>query len=270
VVEGKECKGWGERDRVKEKREGCREKGKESMANILTIALARRMNLRNEMDVVAHNLANVNTAAYKGEQLLFRDFLERTNYRESYITVQDYKTFRNTTEGSLRTTNNPLDVAIQGEGFFSVQGDVGIRYSRQGQFSLDLERNLVNSSGYQVLDEGQAAITIPVEATDITVAPDGTISSQIGIIGRIGVVTFDDVQDMDRAESGHYITDQAPIPIEVPTLVQGMLEESNIQPILEITKMMEILRETQRLQKTIDEQHERIKKMVEKIGSPSQ
>lgn len=238
------------------------------MSNILDIALARRMALRNKMDVVAHNIANANTAAYRGEKLLFRKFLEKTGHGEEYVTVQDYRTFRDITEGSLRTTNNALDVAIQGEGYFAVQGTRGIRYTRQGQFSLDLDRNLVNSSGYQVLDDAQAAINIPIEATDITIAPDGTISSQIGIIGTIGVVNFEAPQQMDRAEDGLYITEQPIIPIETPILVQGMLEESNIKPIIEITEMMQILRETQRLQKIIDNQHERIKKMVEKIGNP--
>ena len=240
------------------------------MANIFNIALARQMNLANELNIIAHNIANMNTVAYKSEKLLFREFLEKSGPDEAYVTVQDHRTIRDTREGSLRRTNNPLDVAIQGDGYFAIQGAGGIRYSRQGQFSLDLDRNLVNSAGYQVLDDAQAAIVIPIEATDVTIAPDGTISSQIGILGQIGIFNFEDNQNIARVENGLYLTEQPPILNEAPVLLQGMLEESNVTPVLEMTDMMALLREHQRMKKVIDEQHELVKKMIDKVGGSRQ
>ncbi len=220
------------------------------------IALSRQMALENQMSVVANNIANMNTAGFKGEALRFEQYLIDTDRSEDVSFVVDHGTLRDLTDGPITTTGNALDVAISGDAFFAVETEKGERYTRDGHFQVSPFGELATSNGHLVLDNAGGAIPIPPNAGIISIAADGTISNQDGVIGRIGLVRFDNNQALEREGSSLFRTDQGPLPIEEAFVVQGAIEGSNVQGVLEMTKMMQTVRAFQNTQKMIEIGHE--------------
>jgi flagellar basal-body rod protein FlgF len=212
------------------------------MQNSEFISLSLQTALRVQMDVVANNLANMNTTAFKSEHTLFKEYLVETENGEDVSFVQDWGLVRDTTAGKLDTTGNPLDIAISGDGYFVVETDSGIQYTRNGHFRLNDVGQLVSSDGSLVLDDGGQPILFTEFDTNIKIAGDGTISSDAGVLGRLDVVNFENQQLLKKASNSKYTTDQAPFPATAVTTLQGMIEGSNVNPILEMTDMIRVNR----------------------------
>lgn len=236
------------------------------MENALYIGLSRQAALRREMDVIAHNIANTNTPAYKGEKMIFEEFLVKPGDGERISLVQDIGLSRDLSEGPAQPTGNPFDVAIHGDGYFAVETPLGERYTRHGRFQLDANNQLVTSAGHPV--QGQAGpVTIPAGGGPISIAADGTISNEDGIIGVLQVVNFEDEQALRRAANGLYSTeDQEPQAVDNPTMSQGMIEGSNVESILEMTRMMTVSRRYQSLKSFMDKEDERLTQMITTLG----
>lgn len=239
------------------------------------IALSSQGALRREMDAIAHNLANMNTTGFKGERMMFVDHLQRSrtgdfiaDQRLSF--VRDVASFTDTAEGPIEQTDNTLDVAIHGDGYFAVQTPGGERYTRNGSFRLDNGGQLVTQDGRPVLSNAGAPIFFAPEDTSITISGDGAVSTENGPLGKLRIVTFDNNLDLQSMGDGLYNTNQQPIDKLNPQLVQGALEKSNIQAIVEMTRMIEVNREYSRAQKLIDREDERIRKMVRELPVLSQ
>ena len=239
------------------------------------IALSSQGALRREMNSIAHNMANMNTTGFKAERMMFVDHIQRSrtgdfiaDQRLSY--VRDVASFRDTTEGPIEQTSNPLNVAIHGEGFFAVQTPDGESYTRNGNFRLDNGGQLVTQDGRPVLSDAGAPIFFAPEDSTITISGDGTVSTENGQLGKLRVVTFDNAQDMQAMGGGLLSTTQLPIDKQDAEVMQGALEKSNIQAILEMTRMMEVNREYSRAQKLMDREDERIRKMVRELPGLSQ
>ena len=137
------------------------------MKNTLYIALSRQTSLWNQLDMVSNNLANVNTAGYKGVQAHFTEHLSRSKTDEKLIDdrlsfTHDFGIVRDFTEGAFSSTGNPLDVAIHGDGYFVIETPQGIQYSRNGQFKLNSDGMIVNSNGILtgVLTDGDIRRTL--------------------------------------------------------------------------------------------------------------
>ena len=241
------------------------------MENALLIGLSRQMAVTREMATIANNLANMNTTAYKSEAMLFEQYLmpdaseESTDKRITF--VQDFGQHRNMRDGALQTTANPFDVAIIGEGFFRVQTETGVLYTRNGHFQLDAEGQLVTSTGAPVLSEGGSPIRFAQDETGITIARDGTISSDQGQRGRLAIVSFENPQDMRNVGNTMLDTDQAEIAPENIRLMQGALEGSNVQPIVEMTNMIEVSRSYASAQKLIDQADQMRRQAIQELGT---
>lgn len=238
------------------------------MENTSYIALSRQAALWRQLEVVANNMANANTPAYKGEQMMFREFLmdTRSSARATgtkVAFVQDLGVLRDTREGPLTRTENPLDMAIHGEGYFQIETEAGMRYTRNGHFRLDDGGMLVTSQGFAVLDTADNPIILAPNESQINVASDGTVSTENGQVAKLKVVRFENDQELRKAGDGLYETTLDPEAIDRPSIVQGMMEESNVQPVVEITRMTQILREYQGVQKMIDAEHERQLKAIQ-------
>ncbi len=237
------------------------------MDNTSYVALSRQMTLERQMSVVAGNIANMNTAGYKTEHLLFEQVLERAGKPGRVAFVQDVGLIRDLGPGALETTGNPLDLAINGEGYFTVETENGPRYTRSGHFSLNGEGAIVTSGGHPLLDAGGAAIQLPPEVGGISIARDGTISTNDGIVARIGLVRFADDTRLGREGDSLLVTDQVPEPVDAPDIAQGRLERSNVQPILEMTRMMETVRAFQNTQRLLETHHEMVRRVIEQAAS---
>lgn len=211
--------------------------------NTSYIVLSRQMAIQRQMDVIANNIANMSTTAFKTERVLFEEYLiEDPDTGESFAYVRDYGTTRDLQQGEFKPTANPLDVAIAGDGYFSVETVDGIRYTRNGQFRVDTEGYLTVSSGERLLDNGQQPIALDSSDSAIDVAADGTVSNSSGAVAKIGVVSFLDQQNLLPVGNALYQTEEIPTPIDNPELVQGMVESSNVTPILEMTRMIQASR----------------------------
>ena len=220
------------------------------------------------MDMVANNLANMNTTAYKGDKLMFVQHLIKSRGSESFIPdklafTRDVAEYRNFADGPIRSTGNSLDVAIKGEGYLVVETDNGDRYTRAGQLQLSPDGQLVTDDGHPVLSDAGAPFFFGPTDTDIEIARDGTLSTNNGVLGKIRLVRFDKAQELTPEGGQLWNTDQTPINVENPEIIQGSLEDSNVQPILELTRMIDVHRAYDQVRTFIDQEDQRQRKLLE-------
>lgn len=241
------------------------------MQNTTTIALSRMTAQQRAMDVTANNIANVNTPGYRAERLLFADFLVKASPRglpsgaQTIVLPQDRASYRDTQQGAITQTANPLDLALSGDGYFTVQTPRGPRLTRAGHFELSPTGGIVDSLGNALLDTAGRPLQVATADTNITITADGTISSENGKIGRIGVVQPADPYKL-KAEGGRlYRTDEPPVPVERPKMIQGAIETSNIAPTVELTRMMRELREFEFTSKMIQTEADRQQNAIDKL-----
>ena len=240
------------------------------MENSGYLALARQVALDHALDISANNLANLRTSGYKAEKLLFEQYVQRAtspvtppNEMSSVVQVGTFTDYR---PGDFEQTGNQLDFAIQGDGFFAVQDPAGTRYTRSGNFRVDDTGQIVTQDGLPVLDAGGSAIQLPAEARQVTVSGDGKVSADGNVVGEIGVMQFTDSQSLVREGNGLYSSTAQATQATDAKVVQGMIEGANVQPVLEITHMMDILRNFQAAQQMVDSQHEMAIDAINKIA----
>lgn len=236
------------------------------MSSTAYIALSAQSALQQRMTVVANNIANASTPGFKAQSMIFAEYLAKTSGPEPVSFVRTLGTVRDTMQGALNWTRNALDLALQGEGYFKIDTPNGIAYTRNGQFQLDTRGQIVTSQGYPVLGQGDAPIVIPQNAGSIAIAADGSISTLQGQAGRVAVVTFDRPQDLIPSAAGLYVTDETPAPTAKGTVVQGAVEGANVNPIVEMTRLLDISRSYTSAQNLIDSEDQRIGNAINQLG----
>ena len=237
------------------------------MDNAAYVTLTRMTGLRREMQVVANNIANASTTGFRREGMVFSEFVigaGRTEPSLSMALGNTRQTFQQ--QGALEQTNGAFDLAVEGEGFFQLDTAQGVRLTRAGMFTPNQAGELVNMDGHRLLDAGGAAVFVPPDADQITIARDGTVSADGDPIGQIGLVRPEDPVTMRRAEGTLFVVDGAIEPVEAPAILQGFLESSNVDPILEMTRMIEVQRAYERGQKLLESEDERIRSVVQTLG----
>ncbi|WP_300056596.1 flagellar hook-basal body complex protein [uncultured Roseobacter sp.] len=212
------------------------------MENAGYTTLTRQSGLMREMRIVANNIANAATSGYRQEGMVFSEYVMSVDGASSLSMGQG--NVRNTSfeQGTLTQTGGTFDFAIEGDGFFLIETPAGERLSRSGAFSPNAQGDLVNMDGYRVLDAGGAPVFIPPGATDIAVSADGTISSDGNPIGQIGVVQPLNPREMIREDGVMFRADDGYEPAEGARVLQRFVENSNVNSILQITRMIEVQR----------------------------
>lgn len=235
------------------------------------VALSRMVALQRQADMTAHNIANANTPGFKASRMLFSDYLvnqRRVDQQAAARTVQfvqDRGTHREMATGALQTTGNAFDVALAGEGFLVFDTPRGERYGRNGRLTLDADGRLVGTDGYPVLSAAGQPIVIPQDQGRISIATDGTISTEEGEIGRLNVVRFEDPQALRAEGVTLYAADAPPLPVDRPVVMQGVVEESNVQPVVELTMLMAQMREFQFASQFVEREGERQAQAIERL-----
>ena len=241
------------------------------MENTGYIALSRQSVLRRKMDVIANNLANMTTPAFKGEDMMFVEHLKKTGENDRVSLVQDLALLRNVSEGPMTKTENPLDLAISGQGYFAVQTLDGERYTRNGTFQLDAQGQIVTTQGDPVLGVDGNPITIPLNEPQISIARDGSVSAGETLIGRLQVVSFENEQTLEKQSNSLLDRgEQEPQAADESEVVQGMIEGSNIQGIVEVTRMINTIRSYTATSKLVDQEHERQRRAIQVLASTQQ
>ncbi|MFD2262355.1 flagellar basal-body rod protein FlgF [Lacibacterium aquatile] len=242
------------------------------MENTLPIAVSRMTSLRNSMNTTANNLANANTTGFRGEKTLFQEYLSQTGTpgnRESLSMVQDIATYRDFSEGSMTSTGNPMDLALRGDGFLVVGHPAQDLYTRAGALHLDNERRLVTSEGYPLLGQNNQAIQIPEDAGEVMIDAKGVVSvrenNQTNEIGRLQLVRFGDNQQLRPAGGSMFATDQTPLQTEEAQVVQGFIEGSNVKPVMEVTQMIEVMRDYASVAKIMEVEDQRMRDAANKL-----
>ena len=226
------------------------------MENTLLIGLSRQMTLERQMDVVANNVANVNTSGYKADKSLFEEYLKSGAHEDNFVGrdrrvsyVQDRGTFNDFSQGPTEQTKNPLDVAIDGGGFLVVQTPAGERYTRDGGLQINNQGQLVTAAGNPVLGTSGPIVFQPTDH-DVNIAADGNITVLEGINridsvrGKLRLVSFADAQKLLKEGSNLYSagTGAAAQPDTASKVRQGFIEKSNVNSVAEMSRMIEVTR----------------------------
>jgi len=240
------------------------------MENTAYIALSGQSALKREMSVIANNLANMNTTAYKGEKMMFVEHLVKSKGGNSFIPqkltyTRDVAQYQNFAEGPIKNTGNTFDVAIHGDGYFVVETPDGEQYTRNGHFQLNNDGKLVNLSDQAVLSDAGTPFFFGPEDKDIEITVDGLVSTKNGEIGKFRIVKFDTPQNLQKRASGLFFTEDQPVDVTNPTLLQKSLEGSNVNPMAEITKMINVQRAYDSVRKFIDKEDDRQRKMLQQL-----
>ncbi len=215
------------------------------MDNGVYIMLSRQLALFRDMEVTANNIANSNTTGYNSQHMLFNSYLTKDvnqGVRNPMSFAYDISTYRNTESGSIISTGNPLDFAIQGDGYFMVETPLGIRYTRAGNFQIDASGVITTPDGYPVLGPGEQRITLPEGARNIEVATNGSVRVNGEEFAFMSVVRFDNEQLLERVGDRLFKTDIEPQDAPQARIVQGVLEGANVKPVLEMTHMIDVSR----------------------------
>ncbi|NBX03034.1 MAG: flagellar hook-basal body complex protein [Alphaproteobacteria bacterium] len=215
------------------------------MDNSIYVTLSRQLALFRDMDVTSNNIANASTSGYGTQHIMFNSYLTKDinqGNQNPMAFANDIATYRDTTQGSLKATGNPLDVAVAAGGYFMVQTPLGTRYTRSGNFQLDGAGTLITADGNPVLDNAGQQITFPEDAQNIEIGSVGNIKVNGLDFTNLGVVQFENEQVLEHAGGTLYKTDVTPERTEDIVVSQGVLENSNVQPVVELTHMIEVSR----------------------------
>ncbi|MEM7728172.1 MAG: flagellar hook-basal body complex protein [Pseudomonadota bacterium] len=242
------------------------------MDNAIYTMLTRQSGLMREFSSVANNVANMATTGFKAEHGVFAEHVSRIEAAAADPSAPTSLSMgrlaahaTDFSDGGLRATGAPLDLALSGEGFFQVRTPAGDRLTRAGHFMLNSDRIVVDAQGNPVLGAGGGEIAVPQEAGMLQVARDGTLSADGIEYGRVGVFTAD-LQSLSR-EGGNLWSGAGVQPVEFPDVASGFLEQSNVNPVLEMARMIEVQRHYDAGQSLMDIEDERIRSVARTLRS---
>lgn len=236
------------------------------MENATYAALTRQSGLWSEMRVVANNIANANTTGFRTEGVTFAEYVQATGPGQPSLSMASAEVRDTiTSQGALTRTGGAFDLAIEGEGFFAIETPQGERLTRAGAFTPNADGDLVTQDGLRVLDSGGAPVFIPTGAGPIAIAPDGTISADGNPIGQIGIFLPSDPLGLAR-EDGVRFAATGGIEAVDGRMLQGFVEESNVNPILQVSRMIEVQRAYELGQSFMEQEDERIRGVVAALG----
>ena len=230
----------------------------------LYTTLNRQSGLMREMGVVANNIANSSTTGFRREGVVFSEYVAALDHDPSLSMAHASGRHVDLSQATLAQTGGTFDFAIQGEGFFLVETPQGERLTRAGSFTPSAEGELVTPDGFRLLDAGGAPIFVPPD-TKVALARDGTLSANDEPVAQVGLWRPTDPLAL-RHQSGTLFDAGALEPVEDGQVLQGMLEDSNVQPVSEIARMIEVQRAYELGQKFLDAEDERVRGVIQALG----
>lgn len=245
------------------------------MDTSLYVNLSYQSSLNRRLELIANNIANVNTTAFKAERVMFDDVSVKAGRNADVAFVIDRASYTDFNTGSITQTGNALDIAVVGDGWLSVETPDGIRYTRDGRLTISPNQELTAVDGSPVLDRGGARIIIPEQAETVNISQSGAVSVQIQgeplpiEIGQLGLYDFDQPQQLTREASGRFSGENEPTLMENARVQQFAIESSNINPIKEIIKLMELSRSYTQVAKSSSDIHEQKKDSISRLSRNS-
>lgn len=235
------------------------------MASSIHATLARQSGLMREMQVVANNIANISTTGFRREGVVFAEFVKRLAGEPSLSMPSGNARHVDLRQAGTSRTGGAFDFAVQGEGFFLLETPQGQALTRAGSFTPNAEGELVNPDGHRLLDLGGAPIFVPPDAGEVAMSQDGTLSANGQPLARIGLWQSTDPKGLQH-QSGTVFASDAVEPMEGGTILQGYLEDSNVNPISEIARMIAVQRAYELGQGFMEKEDERMRSVIQTLG----
>lgn len=237
------------------------------MDNATYALLTRQSGLMREMQSVANNIANLATTGYRSEGVMLSEFIAETGPGEPSLSMGLGNVRRTSLEqGTLAQTGGTFDLAIEGPGFFMVASPEGDMLTRGGSFTPNEVGDLVTADGWPVLDAGGAPVFVPQGAGPISIAADGTISAGGAPVGQIGLFSPVDPLTMTRHDGVRFDPGPAGAQPQIEgRMVQGFLEESNVNSVTEIARMIEVSRAYELGQSLAEREDQRIRGVIDAL-----
>ena len=242
------------------------------MDNALFVGLSRQITLRRELDITANNIANADTTGFKVESLMKKTdpaaparTLDAPNPVKFVLGDGVARDFG---QGALRRTSAPFDLGLEGQGFFTITTADGDRFTRDGRFRVDEQGKLVTQAGQPVHGDGGGEIVIDPLKGPANIASDGTVSQGTERVGKIGVVRFDTLSVLEKTGDNLLKNTANAQPVAAPDVLvrQGMLENSNVRPVVEVTKLIEVSRAYEQITRMMESQAELSRRSIERMG----
>ncbi len=243
------------------------------------VVLSRQLGLFRQMDSIANNIANAESTAFKSEQMLFQQFIigngDGVDGDRDVAFTSDVATIRDLSQGAFVETGRQLDSAINGDGYFVVNTPLGVRYSRAGSFQVNPQGELVTPEGYRLQGAG-GPIVLAETDKEIIIRGDGTVAAKVvggtqEERGVLQVVKFADQRDLDHAGGNFYrAEDIAAIPAlagDDYSIVQGVIEKSNVNTINEVTSMIKVNRSVSTTSNFMNQLHDLERRMISTVSA---
>lgn len=227
--------------------------------------LTRQSGLMREMQTVANNIANISTSGFRREGVMFSEYIAKMGDGPSLSMANANTRVVDLAQAGVTQTGGAFDLAIQGDGFFQVQTPGGPRLTRAGSFTPSAAGNLVNPDGHALLDQGGAPVAIDPAAANVVIAQDGTISAGGTPVGQLGLWQPVDPLSL-RHEAGVLFSAGDLAPAEGGKILQGFLEDSNVNPVFEIARMIEVQRAYELGQSFMDQEDRRTRSVIDSLG----
>ncbi|MFT3687620.1 flagellar hook-basal body complex protein [Paenirhodobacter sp.] len=237
------------------------------MDNAIYAGLARQSGLMQEMQSIANNMANASTTGFRREGVVFSEYVDGLEGEAPSLSMA-YAHGRSIDlqQGGLTSTGGSFDFAIEGKGFFMIQTPEGNQLTRAGSFIPSAEGELLTPDGYPVLDQGGSPVMIPLGQGPVFMAQDGTLSVNGAPVAQLGVFLPAEGDDLTHAAGTRFKTENPPEPAEDYVMLQGRLEESNVDPVKEITRMIVVQRAYEMGQTFLDREDQRIRGVISTLS----
>ncbi len=241
------------------------------MSQSLYVGLSRQSGLLREMQTVANNIANISTTGFRAEGVVFAEHVAALERSSGGGVSMAHAVGRHiqTAQGDIDPTGGTFDLAIEGDGFFLVETPDGETLTRAGHFMPNDQGELVNADGYRLLDAGGAPVFIPPDAENIIVARDGTLSADGRPITQLGLWAPVASNDLQHQSGVMFRAEGALEPVEGATILQGFLENSNVDPVAQIARMIEVQRAYELGQGFLEREDERVRSFLQSVGARS-
>ena len=227
--------------------------------------LTRQLGLQREMQVVANNIANSSTTGFRAEGVIFSEYVKALEGAPSLSMGQGNVNRTSFEQGGLTQTYGTFDFAIEGDGYFVVQTPMGERLTRAGVFIPSAEGQLVTPDGFPVLDAGRVPLFVPAGEGTLAVSSDGTLSMNGAPLGQMAIVQPIEPLKMVREDGVMFRADEGDEPSETARVIQGFVESSNVNPLLEVSRMIEVQRAYEMGQSFLKTEDERIRAAVKTL-----
>ncbi|MCE3233120.1 MAG: flagellar basal-body rod protein FlgF [Rickettsiaceae bacterium] len=238
--------------------------------NITYLLAAKETQLFKTQNRIADMAANVNTTAFKSEADMYSELPKRLADGKALSFSKISNTTRNISQGGATSTGRQLDVLIDGPGYFMVDTPRGVRYTRAGNFKIGPEGTLITKEGYPVVGPGGGLVEFVVEFAendiDVTIRDTGLVTVGVEERGQIGVFIFENEQAMVKEGEGLYRTDEVPLVTEESKIVQGALEDSNVNSITVMTDLVSVSRKIESTKQLQANYHDLQLDMIRKLS----